>query len=919
MNTSHQGAHAPGPLVQAPDRRINEIDEALRLLEAGSAAKQQSSFASDPFRIHQTGNQRLGREPLFVGVVIHTLAGLGWYKVQAGGGRGWIAACQISAGSLNPLGVRDIGAIQPNTRVLIYKPSGLNYGMILGALPPLLRTGKIVNPDWLVAGGQSGYKREAAHQYVIKSLYANGGVLDFSGQRPVDGTALERGWIASTGIALMLDDYQAYLRVNEQCGLFLNYYDSYTRLAGVALDIVSAVHEEACRDDEGESHYFKGIAYCPWEGLGLYAPGTPFTATGDDKDVQYKQAIAKVDLPADAADTQPFYRWQEYGGYLGQGHLRRLTTKPVAAAGVRRYSDTDPDISLFSEAIGIDGSVHINSAKSVLITRRVKMVAPKLTKPSEDATGDDSVADNYRFSGQFGGGAAHKLAEIQVSDEQAALHKIAGIDDLIAFACNWKTLHPFHYHQGDFSVPQEAADDGVFARAQETIDFAVLATQPYLADPIPKKLDIDHRYSSVEFFERTSFFHMLDDGSLALGCGAGAQIVLAGGHIKLEAPGDIQLCPGRDLLMLADQAVLRARQSVDISASEHDVRIKAEKNIQMLSGNGGTGGVLIESKATSSSQQFAEKIGEDVVSNGIILRAPQSAIAALAGSIYLRTGGGDMEDGDIVLDAARGHANVQCFSDETNFYCATGQVRFHYGPIDDVSDVTQTYSFGKDTCLIESNLLLGGRLTAFKNGDKAPAIYLDGPIYCTGSIAAAGKVSDNSGSLLGKVDGTFADAISQITAAGTDVVTALHDGGTTIHTAAIVQTLYQDNQLGNETVVPSLSFTFRDAIDRDQYHVTDLRWLERRWEQMSRFGTGTGGEPWVEKAVTFEGQELYPWPGRKKWQEDAVFLRLSEQTMFDAATGTSRDRPDPYEEPQLADWEPVTMKSAYRLIRKGAS
>lgn len=952
IGEGYQGATAPGPLTQAPDRRIAELDAALRLLEAGSGATLGTQFASDPLRAHQGTANRLDREPLLVGVTIHALAGMGWYKVQAGGGVGFIACCQVSAGGLIPLGVRDLGAIPPNSRVLVYKPRGLGYGMILGVLPPALRDGRIVNPDWLVPGGQSGLKREPVHTYPLQYQYANGGVVDWSGQRPVDGTALERGLISSTGIALLLDDYQAFLRVNEQCGLFLNYFDSHTRLAGFQLDIASLVHEEQARDDEGEARYFRGIATYPHEALGLYAPGTPFTATRDDQAVQYTAAYAKVDLPDDQEDVEPFYRWQEYGGYLGQGHLRLLAAPP-RTAGVRRHGDADaePDIGLWSEAVALDGGYTVCSAKSVLIARRTRICVPRARVAPEDPTGDDAAAANYRFSGRHGGPAtpAHQVGALAVPGDYPSLRKVAAIDDLIALATNWKTLHPFHYHRGDYSTPQDlprsTPSPTTLDRNQEELDFAALADHAAMADPIPKRLAIDHRYSAVDYFERSSFFHLADDGSVVLGCGFGAQLVFTGGHVRIEAPGDIQLCPGRDLIALADQVVLRARQSVDLSAAEHDVRIKAERNVQVLAGNAGTGGILLESRATALTQEFAEVVGEAVVSNGILLRAPRSVIAAAGHTVYLRTseppepepapdaaeGAGEGETaaapappGAIVIDAGKGEHKLQIYADAINAFCGTGPVRFHYGPTGDTSEVTKTYSFGATSCTIAADLNLGGRLTAFPSGDAAAGLVVDGSIACTGSVAAGGAVASRSGGLLGKVDAAFGNTLAEAAGQNVEAVRQLDAAGAAAHAAEIVAKFYQEGQVGNDDLLALIQFSYRDDIVADdadnQYHTTDLVWVERRWEQLARLGGGTGGAPWVEPPVRVAGQDLYPWPGRVKWRDDdAAFLALETTTMFDPTTGCSRDRPGPYETPTLADWKPMTMSDAYRLVRPGAT
>ena len=69
------------------------------------------------------------------------------------------------------------------------------------------------------------------------------------------------------------------------------------------------------------------------------------------------------------------------------------------------------------------------------------------------------------------------------------------------------------------------------------------------------------------------------------------------------------LMSGSRVVTLAKEAIIRAKGSVDISSNENDVRIKAEKNMQLLAGNSGSGGMLLESKGQGSIQGYGGLIG----------------------------------------------------------------------------------------------------------------------------------------------------------------------------------------------------------------------------------------------------------------------------------------------------------------------
>lgn len=914
MSEQHQGAFAPGPLTQSADPRVHELDSAVRVLETMfSSFAPGSGPVRDSFRVGQSSQSRLGLEPQFgVGVIIHPLSHLGWYKVQIGGGQGgFIRCCSLSQGGFIPLGPRDTSGYPPNSTVLVMQPQSLSYGFILGVLPPMSIVGKTVNPDWIVQGGNTGYKRESLHKYPIQSMFNAGGVLDFSGQRPVDATSMERGIVTSTGLAWTIDDYMIQLRVNEMCGLWFSYFDSYCRLSGVNLDIMSSIHEERARSDEGEAHLFRGVAAYDWEALGLYDEGTEFTKQYEDTEVQLKKPRAKLDLSEDDDDLQPIYRTQEYGGYLGQGFLR-LVCKPAKESGKRKADDTDFDEGLFRESIGLEGAYSLTAAKSLYFGRRVKIMVPKQKKLPEDGTGDDADKDNYKFAGKHGGGKEHKIKDIKVEGDQKSLRRVAGVMDLIAYAVNWRPLHPFHYHEKDYTVPQEKEHSTNFQRSQEQLNYGSMSTDFFLKDPEPIKLKIDHRYNDVEYFQRESFLYFTDDGGVVLSAGCGSSLVFDGaGNIGLNPVGDLNLMPGRSAILMGQQVILRSLTSVDISASTKDVRIKAEGNLQMLGGNGGRGGVLIESRSLGRTQQYKNKIGEDAQGSGIVLKATNGFCGMYGRELYFRTGGKDLGDGNITFDASQGRRPILLYGRNVDVF-AEREVTFYYGPTGQSSTVNKAYVFGERQCIVDAQMLLGGKLINYNGSGGSAGLIVDGTVLASGNVAAGGTMSDRKGMFLGKAPG-IDGIVSAIAGAVSGIADLKKTAGTTQHQAQIVSRYYTPSQPGDDETISDMQFSFRDDTGEKQYGVSKFKFAERRWEQMVRFGLASGGTSWEERPVQYQSKELYPWPGKKKWKEEPAFLQLKELTMFDAALGGCKDRP--YEDPKLGEWQPTTMEQGFKVIR----
>lgn len=910
---AHRGARPGGPTTQPADRRVLELDEAVRVLETTSG-RSNLGYAKDSTRSAQAAVHALTSSGQIVrGMIVHALPHFHWYKVQIGG-IGWHPCCSVVGTGLLPLGPREYGVIPPGSSVLVHLPDRLGHGVIIGVIPPALADGNISLPDWIFQGGGSGFRREAAHKYPLQGTVMGGGVIDWSGFRPEDETAFDKGWITPTGLRIGMDDFQIQVAANEFCGLFVNYLDSHVRLAGVQLDIESLVHGEHYRDDEGESRYMRGVATYPWEALGAYNSGLDFTRENDDYSVQYTSNEGKVEVKV--ADLQPFYRYVEYGGYLG--HVRAMVA-PINPFGMRRYVDPEADPGLFRESIGADGTYQLLSAKTLHIGKRCKIIVPKETRPVEDGLGDDagaSLGDNaeagsYKFSGTFGTGPAHTVGDFGADvATPMCVQRAAAVQDSICYIANWKVLHAFHHHTRDFATPQES-EARPFNRNQEHLDFSALQSRSFLPDPEPVKLKIDTRYGEVSFFERESFLIFHDDGTVQIGGGCGEQIVLGGGQIRLDAPGAVVINPGCEFLCLAGDVIIRSKGSLDLSTSDGDVRIKAEKNMQLLAGNSGQGGMLIESRGEGTTHQYAGKFGEDVSGSGVVLRAADSQVAVLGKDLYFRTGGEELGDGDILFDAGKGTRRVQIYAEDINLY-TTNTVTIGFGPVDETSTIDKVYLFGQKSCIVDTKLFVGEKIVGY--GDKS-GIVVEGKIFASGAIASGGKMSDKKGGQLGATGDEFKSRIEEATAEVDGKIDEAVQKLTTAHEQLIVEKYYTADKIGNDDTIKFARFSFRDPPVGDQYHVAGLKWSESRWQMMARLGGGSGGTPWEEKPVVVQGEETYPWPGKRKWQEEPVFLRLETLGMYDPATGNARDRPGPYEDPQTSNLTPVTMASGCTMIR----
>jgi hypothetical protein len=786
-----------------------------------------------------------------------------WYSVQMEAGQGFQYCCQLSSTGLQPAGVRCMSTLPVGARVLVLKMAGMSFGVILGVVPSLSAA---VNsnflPDKINYGSGVGFMVDGAYSAFIKYLSNKGFVQDFSCGRPLDGTGSgEFGYMSETGIGLFMDSFQAYLRVNETCGLFLNYFDSYMRLAGWNMDWQTVSHERQIRDDEGEIADYEGMAVYPWESVGSLDPKTGMlTMNTNDQGIQYQGLTSK--LEPTYPDTQPFYRCQRYGGYLGQGGRRALIV-PGRTGGVQRYQDvpkTTLDRGLFDESVGLDGSYLLRSAHSISFTKRVNIPVPKRIRLPEDQRNDSDNTQNYKASGQFGSGPPHQVGNlpVQQAPDPAPLFGAATTNDFRAYNGNWKALHPFAYHTGDFNLPQES-DSGWSNQAK--LDFSRLTgTNAASSLPLPpaKQLNVDSRYGQTDFFQSESYIHQLPDGGVVFGDGYGSEISMTGGNIYMSCPGSIYMMPGRNLVAWAgDDLIARARNSIDITATNKDVRIKAQANMQMQAV-----GVLVESTGSGPTQGFDGKIGENVQSSGILLKSKAAPLSVWTAGVYISTGVGDVASGNIILDAGQGAADVQINARDFDRFI-TNVSRDIFGSN---GNIQQVNLYSGIAAIICTPLTINGTTAV-----------LSGGMLVSGNVDVTGEVSTPApDGRMGVLEGrSLSEVTNDLSKDNQSAQSVVQDGQKSW--GYFSQAYYQTGEQGDKALVPQIGFSYRD--DGIQYGTQSFMLVESRWQRMVRAGDATGGSPWNEKGITYQNNQLYPFPG-------LIGFGTSSQAMLSPAAST---------------------------------
>lgn len=957
MSAEKQPSKSVGSSPSSQRQYFNDPTLAVRRLAAQMFGGQRSMGdygshlqpAADPYSQKvglKTGFQDTGR--LLTGTIQDGTAIANVYFVHPDHGHDPVLATAMTHGSSSAFGTTEINTYVPGTRVLVMVQDKDSKAFILGAIPTTIEVGKRVMHDYISQASRN--RVDDCHKKHIKQEKSSG-IADYSNWRPYDATlGGEWGGITSTGGRITLDDFMFQTAINEFTGVFGFYHDNMLRIAGYNMQFWTAGSERDSYMDQAECNDSQGYTPYPWEGVGVLIPGPPVIEEYEPGCYQcFKEKPFYSRWENKHEFAQPYHRTQVFQGYLGQGHRTIVHAPPPGkdrwtykgqpggkstpfdselktkrgvsyncTGGPDKLKDHDPQpvFGLNEENKALDGRIFMASAKGVHIAKRILLPFPQREKRPEDWQNGDEAEKNYKAASKYGSGPEHEITGTIITTEQEYpnLQRATAVLDMHGYLYNYSGLHAFYWHAKDYKTWEQ--QELKYADVNQKIPKfpQLMGSKMYLKEEEPKIFKIDHRYDKKpqKFYESESYISLLEDGGIVIGDGYGGEIRMTGGCVFISAPGDVWLKGGRDVQAWAgNDFIARANKTVDISATEKNVRIKAERNVLVLAGNETTdreGGILLESRAKITDYHF-EECGDKIKFAGVVARAPYSNVVGMAKNIYLRTGGGKVLPGDIVLDAARGSKDI--LTKSRNLYNFVSSSVFHFfGNGQEDWTTTKSNMFSRNFTLLcgpigtDGDLIMDGNILA-----RGSCLLTKGHIFT--EVAARGLifVAPCDGECQGKVNAAI-DLIVEL------INVTLPKIGGAVHLAQIKTPWYTDKKAGNTRVMTILEFSFR--VDED-YKIPDFLLYEDRWQQMARIG-GEIPERWTERPVRADGCGLptYPFPG-KKWltdeqalkEQDFKIVQFQKGGYIDLERGKAPGLAGPYREPEFKEPQEKIINGTY--------
>ncbi len=322
-----------------------------------------------------------------------------------------------------------------------------------------------------------------------------------------------------------------------------------------------------------------------------------------------------AEAPEEGEDQTIRPRIKDLSGYFGNLVARFCLRPDPNEKGIRIQGDTPFDEGVSRETVDPSGQYRLSAAGMIAIERTGRIPVPvRIAYPTDK---DHDIPSNPERP------TPERLTPFKHSDKDPCYRQLELFDrqayDLKTQYARVDGLgvdHPDHF------VPQE--DE----------------LEP-LKDKYDEKFTNSETVKLQKFDKRRAGMYIGEDGSVIIRDAWGSEIVMLGGNITMSCAGNVMVLPGKTALTIAgDDIVQKAQNSIDIHASEHDVRLSAARNMEILGGgdeNEYRGGVIIESRGKYPMAWDGEDKGESAQLSGIVLKTNNQAVVVDGKEVHLRS------------------------------------------------------------------------------------------------------------------------------------------------------------------------------------------------------------------------------------------------------------------------------------------
>jgi hypothetical protein len=789
----------------------------------------------------------------------------------------------VSAGPTYLPGTSVIVAVFDETSTF-YKYYSVSY-VILGAfgLFPLHRTpdNNFVPRD-ITLDSPSGYNDNQAYRRILENEYIPILNQDRSYNRALD--SVPGDWYRSTpmGGVILLSDFLTRIGASERS--YLEFNSITNELVGQldAKDIDGEVTRDRWLNYGDTLLRVSSDAYSRGECLGAVTGVAPFfrpeVVEGEDVD-------ARVEPRTDI--QRGFFRMEELSGGGVEGFMRAIKTDYGSGIVFVHEDGNVTYPGVVREDSRMDGKYRVQAAKEIRFDKHFYIPVPyeiadegELEEVIIPETDDDRAVLENILQGEDAYAALQHLIADNISELDEEAQRVA----LQQRSSVWKTPSREELEE---AVGAESED--LEPLGDDDVSYSIDDLLSVVAELYPGR--------RIRIYKNHSMFLMADDGGVTIGDGFGAEIRMSRGNVTIAAAGDITMQPGRDLVeWVPRNRISKVRQRVEIVSSNDSISIKSEKNLQMLSGNGGTGSTVIENRANNTDlSQIAVSALEQgrAIGSGVHIRSTLSGVSILGDYIY---GGGytnqtDEAEGltpvscNILLDAGPGFATLK-----GNAAAVLGTVSAsismegtssglyivpNIASLIGTSQITQT----AQAVFIQGG---GGEFIdkPFVNKDGVQTRRVSVPRIASPTLAAAGQIVCGAGLSVrgdmqvtgaGVANGGFGIPQQKVSISVPEGVVGIAPAvaGNGVGNLLSYMTATAGVQTARGQSILGIAFPNSDS---EAYHAKNFEIVETKWQQ--RLNTS---RVWIESKVshTILDNGSYPYPGADNYSNEKVIKSVS--------------------------------------------
>ena len=544
-------------------------------------------------------SHRQDQSAVVTGVVIRACPTT--YNLTVKIGRSNVSCIMAGASATDLLGTSTAELPRVGAEVIVYLPTRnvAMGGIVLGAIPTHRRAEVVgsKNPkETSIFLPEINYESGTLIRYhagytgatAAKSL-PQAGVG--GGSKPADILPGDAANINAQQVGWYIKAFTAGILASQRAHITVSMLDDTVSVTGGTFKIIGPTGTRNAYNDNGHITDEESLTSYQAERAGQSVIGAPITDK-DGKEGRFSSIIKNI-----VGRIVPRARLQVFKGYLGD-IINIFVGSPDPTVGLPLTEGTrSTDRGLFHTHVDSSGRLHVRAANGIIFERSDCIPVPKRVRQPWDPKGDKQVEPQEKRD--FEWNKEHPY----------------GRSLLMRDASAWRTRQAYGRmmeHEKDIHIPEEGD----------------LATPEALYDPIGKAIaDYDSNAG------RRAYAAIEPDGSIILRDAWGSEIIMRGGNIILNAAGNIEARAGKSVVNMGGQdIIMKARDSVDITAENHDVRVIARNNLHMRSE-----GVIVESTAqhTAVDTSAPEAAGEARRGGGIVFHAPNSRVLTNAKVVHV--------------------------------------------------------------------------------------------------------------------------------------------------------------------------------------------------------------------------------------------------------------------------------------------